>query len=102
MSTLTLTDVDLSLFEDFTVPCEHSEHTTDTAWHADGREHYLFSLEPCGCAAPGTIKVACHKWITLCRMLGANIRCLRCGEKHPFDRQYRLLGPVKGGLGSGA
>lgn len=89
-STLTGVYVDM----DISIPCDHHQHSQDHATHADGNEHYITVVAPCGHNMNGSIFVVCWRWIEWCRA-STGIKCAVCDDLQPFDVANKVIGPVK-------
>jgi len=72
------------------VPCEHTQHQTVPAHHADGNEHYVRATSPCGHGLQDEVFVVCEKWLTTSDIL----RCGDCGLEFHIWEQITDLGPV--------
>lgn len=90
--------LDLEIFEsldmDNSATCDHQDHTHTGTLHADGNEHYIRVVAPCGHHQSGTIFVVCWQWIMAMRSW-IGVRCAECGDIQPFDVANKVLGPVK-------
>ena len=72
---------------EYTPPCEHSQHTTDTEWH-DGAAYALIRATCNGCPHVATYYACepfCHGWDL------SDAICYDCGELTPMTQAFRIL-----------
>ncbi|BCT75606.1 hypothetical protein SCMU_14480 [Sinomonas cyclohexanicum] len=89
-------DLDLLTRAEDARRCEHEEHATDTAWHADGGE--LFVRYVCPWCGPSVVHVRCGRWVQSVNTSAVLIQCREC--KVVSERGwYVSLGPANDGGG---
>lgn len=75
------------------IPCEHSQHGTDSRFHQDeAATHYVQGF--CRCSGWTEAYAACPKFVASIQESGLN-RCPRCGYLARRNTVFKVLGPIE-------